>query len=370
MQGLPAAIADHAARLAGAPEPYRAVAVALAALAAILFVAAAAVAVRRAWRRLAGAVRGVVGRRYEIYVMEASIEKLHADSPILRASWVSRIYLRGYILSKILRIGGQGRANLADLYSRMGFLAQDAAALSSRRWWRRIEACMAMGLAGGRDHAALLRPLLDDRREAVRIAAARALARLDAPASAPGIIAAMPAASVWGAARLADMVAGMGAPAYEHVRKAIEDCTDPAQRARLVDVVGKIGDTRGVSLLMGLLKDADQEIRIRAAKGLGIVPDRRSSVALLRALVDASWEVRAQAAKSLGRIGDEETIAPLAACLEDRSWWVRYNSAYALAALGATGKAELERVVGAQEGFARDIAMQVLEMSAQGILDQ
>ena len=28
------------------------------------------------------------------------------------------------------------------------------------------------------------------------------------------------------------------------------------------------------------------------------------------------------------------------------------------------------RQVGAQEGFARDIAMQVLEMSAQGVLDQ
>ena len=162
----------------------------------------------------------------------------------------------------------------------------------------------------------------------------------------------------------------MGPPAFEHIKKAVECCTAPAERARLIDVVGKLGDTRGVALLLTLLKDADQEIRIRAAKSLGQIPDRRSSVALVRALGDDSWEVRAQAAKSLGRIGDEDTLAPLSACLEDRNWWVRYNSAHALAALGEAGAAELTRVVDARQGFARDIALQVLEMSAQGVFEQ
>lgn len=370
MQGLSAAITNIAARVAGAPGPYRLIATGLAALAALLLFVALAVAIRRIWRGLASALRYAVERRYGIYVMEASIEKLHADSPVLRAAWLSRVYLRGFILAKLLRIGGQGRAGLADLYTRMGYLDRDAAALAHPLWWRRIEACTAIGLAGGAGLAARVRPLLVDRREAVRIAAARALSRIDVPDAAPAIIDAMAGASEWGSARLADMVAGMGPPAFEHVKEAVGSCHDAAGRARLIDVVGKLGDTRGVALLLTLLKDEDRETRIRAAKALGQIPDRRSTVALTRALGDGSWEVRAQAAKSIGRIGDVEALGALTACLEDRNWWVRYNSAHALAALGAAGAAELQRVVDAREGFARDIALQVLEMSAQGVLEQ
>jgi HEAT repeat protein len=366
----PEAIAEFAAFARGAPEPYRSIGAAVAAEAAVLVLIAVAVLLVRTWRGFIGLLRRAVEHRYGIYVMEASIERLHDDSPILRASWLSRIFLKGYILSKILRIGGTGRSGLADLYARMGFLVSDVAGLSSRRWWLQVGSCMAIGLAGDRALAARVRPLLGDRREAVRIAAARALARLDTPAAAPDILAAMPGATEWGAARLAGLVAGMGQPAFDHVKGAVEACADPAQRARLVDIVGKIGDTRGVSALMGLLKDPDQEIRIRAAKALGVVPDRRASVALVRALEDESWEVRAQAAKSLGRICDEETVAPLSARLDDKNWWVRYNSAHALAALGGAGKSELERTVTARAGFARDIALQVIEMQAQGVLEQ
>ena len=365
MQGLSTLVTDTAALFAAVPQPYRTVSVTLA---AVLLVVVAAVGARRAWRMVVEAIRAAVEQRYGMYVMEASIETLSDDSPIFRASWLSHIYLNGYILSKILRIGGQGRAGLTDLYARMGYLAAAAEALSSRRWWRRVEGCVAIGLAGNRSMAARVRPLLSDRREAVRIAAARALARIDAPDAAPEIIATLSGASEWGAARLADMVAGMGTPAFEHVKKAIEECGNPAQRARLVDVIGKIGDIRGVPLLIGLLNEPDREIRIRAAKASGVVSDPGSAAALVRALGDDSWEVRAQAAKSLGRIGDDDSIVPLSACLKDRNWWVRYNGAHALAALGAAGKAELKRVVETGEGFAHDIALQVLEMQAQGVL--
>ncbi|MBI5528012.1 MAG: HEAT repeat domain-containing protein [Deltaproteobacteria bacterium] len=367
--GVPS-IPEFAQAVLRAEEPYRTVGLVVGTEIAVLLGVSAAVLLWFVWKGFLELLRMAVERRYGIYVMEASIERLHEDSPILRASLVSRAYLRGHLLSKILRIGGPGRRSLADLYTRMGFLDRDAAGLSSMRWWQRVESCVAIGLAGRTEFAARVGPLLDDSREAVRIAAARALSRLEGAAAVPAIVAAMGQATEWGAARMADMIAGCGAGAFEHVKAAVESSAEPVQRARLIDILGAIGDTRAIPILLGLMKDADSEIRIRAAKALGVVPDRRSAVALARALGDDSWEVRAQAAKSLGRVGDPEMIEELSGRLDDRNWWVRFNSAHALAAMGEPGRSELQRVVEQKSGFARDIAAQVLDMSAQGVLEQ
>jgi HEAT repeat protein len=363
-------ISEIAQAVLRAEEPYRAVGLAVGTEIAVLLGLSAAVLLWLIWKGLLELVRRAVEHRYGIYVMEASIERLHEDSPILRASAVSRAYLRGLLLSKILRIGGPGRRSLADLYARMGFLDRDAAGITSLRWWQRVESCVAIGLAGTPEFAARVRPLLSDGREAVRIAAARALSRLEGAAAVPAIVTAMGQATEWGAARMADMIAECGPGAFEHVKGAVESSAEAVQRARLIDILGAIGDARAIPILLGLVKDADVEIRIRAAKALGVVPDRRSAVALSRALGDDSWEVRAQAAKSLGRVGDPETIEALSGRLDDRNWWVRFNSAHALAAMGEPGRSELESVVAHKAGFARDIAAQVLDMSAQGVLER
>jgi HEAT repeat protein len=133
-------------------------------------------------------------------------------------------------------------------------------------------------------------------------------------------------------------------------------------RVGVARALGMTGDPRAEPALIDLLRRGDIEERISAARALGEVGGPHTRDELERALRDDSWQLRAQAAKALGQVAAMRSVPALEAVLDDPAWWVRANAGTALRALGAPGRAALDRALEHEDAFARDRAREALAM--------
>jgi HEAT repeat protein len=63
-------------------------------------------------------------------------------------------------------------------------------------------------------------------------------------------------------------------------------------------------------------------------------------------------------------------IPKLSDALRDEQWWVRFRAAGALAALGDYGRIALEEAIGADDPYARDMAISIGSLSEANRLEQ
>lgn len=96
------------------------------------------------------------------------------------------------------------------------------------------------------------------------------------------------------------------------VVKALED-PNHLVRARAAQVLGKIGDTASIALLINRLEDQreDRDVRARAAEALGQLKATEAVEPLVDAMGDMFWHLRHHAIIALGRIGDRRAEGAL-----------------------------------------------------------
>ncbi|OGF04768.1 MAG: hypothetical protein A2W00_00565 [Candidatus Eisenbacteria bacterium RBG_16_71_46] len=245
--------------------------------------------------------------------------------------------------------------------------AAERRALRDDSPWRRELAARRLALLRAPSSRRALRRAMVRGPEAVRYAAARALARYGDLAalrwvlSHPERLASRhPAAwtsllRAFGRRARADLLAGLDLP------PAL-----PALERALIEALGLLGPAAAAGAIQPRLASPDPELRVAAARALGRLAAAERAPALVMALGDGVWQVRAQAAWALGRLRAPAAIAPLTDCLADPSWWVRRHAAYALGALGADGRAALRHVADtSRDPFARDMALEVLNGGAR-----
>jgi cyclophilin family peptidyl-prolyl cis-trans isomerase/HEAT repeat protein len=98
---------------------------------------------------------------------------------------------------------------------------------------------------------------------------------------------------------------------------------DAALRARTALAIGRIGDLRGESVLVALLKDSAAEVRASAAFAAGIVPGGTLTGELSAHLSDPDPAVGAAAARAISFLGRSEGESALVAALPAASAEVR-----------------------------------------------
>ena len=259
------------------------------------------------------------------------------------------------------------RATLLPLYEPLGFVAQEIEALSDRHWPRRMTAASRLGTIGDREAVLALVATLDDPLLDVRLAAAHALARLEAAEAVEPILRSLALPGELPSRLAADALLEMGDPAIASLvaflRRSRDD-TDPACMSVAIQVLGQRKSPSAVPCLIDLLDHASAELRLNAARALGQIGDAHALTPLCRSAQDPIWGVRSAAAQALGRIGDARALPTLSGRLIDRAWWVRYNAAQALYRLGSEGRdALLDTVARTADRYARDISMQVLQQN-------
>lgn len=103
-------------------------------------------------------------------------------------------------------------------------------------------------------------------------------------------------------------------PLIRHMQHFLRHKGEEKRDGRIdaIEAIGKLGDERALSFLLGALNDGERNVRAEAADVLGKLGDERAVPALVR-LVERDWSRRVifYAAGALGDIGGEKAIVGL-----------------------------------------------------------
>ena len=125
-------------------------------------------------------------------------------------------------------------------------------------------------------------------------------------------------------------------------------------RCRAIEALGEIGEP-GDELsekILAFLEDEDSRIRMHSALALGKCRYAAACSTLIDTLGDPNHNVRGLSAWSLGNLGDERAIQALIGALEDDGESVRI---YAYQALDAFGPKALPELENARQARSRDV---------------
>lgn len=112
---------------------------------------------------------------------------------------------------------------------------------------------------------------------------------------------------------------------------------DPHFRQGIAEILGKIGDLRGVDPLIEALHDPDIGVQCSAANSLGKIGDNRAVDALISKLEHENESVRHAAVDALVTIGDPRAIEALRKIRDDPHTWIRDTVIEALQKLDRSG---------------------------------
>jgi HEAT repeat protein len=102
-------------------------------------------------------------------------------------------------------------------------------------------------------------------------------------------------------------------------------------RAAAMTTLARLGDPRGLTVVVSGLNDKDENVRAEAARSLAVMGDPRSLDPLVGALHDPSPDVRLEAAVAVGGFKDARAINSLTGLLGDGDWRVSAAAAESLA---------------------------------------
>jgi curved DNA-binding protein CbpA len=158
-----------------------------------------------------------------------------------------------------------------------------------------------------------------------------------------------------------DELVKIGKITFSYVSKATRS-PDEVIRRKACDVLGRIGDPRGINPLIRLLSDSDVYVRRRAANALINLGDKKAVLPLINALNDPESKVRARAAEALGNIKDQQAVEPLIISLQDKKSRVRHASVVALGKIGDSRALQpIEALLIDHRSNVRSIAQKTLE---------
>lgn len=225
--------------------------------------------------------------------------------------------------------------------------------LARRRALRALANLPAFRAAGGDLPGETLVPLvgaLTDTDPDVRIAAAQALAGSENPMVAVSLLLLLNDPDPTVATEVAALFSGMRGEGVQGVRDrlhAMLATTDPVLKARVVQVLGNIGDAASAALLVPILDAGERDLVFEAIRALGKIGARGPEGKLAEILADANHHhtVRIQASWALGRMGDAaaagEALKRALADTDDRvaqaalSAWVELSPSDAVGDLAA-----------------------------------
>ena len=230
----------------------------------------------------------------------------------LRAASVLRPLPRDKLVDLLERLTanlhGPSLERLQLLYAALRLRRDAAWLVRSWRWWRRLEGVRLYGAMGGSmSHAPLLRALRD-RHPSVRMAAARALGRIQSPDVLPSLLGAL-GGGMFDLSRrqIAAILVSMGPTAWPILRAELDKpAYQPGQlrlHTAILEVLALSGDLQARGVILRALRDPEEELRIAGFKAAVLMHLSLPAEELRRGLGDERWTVRAQAARACGAGG-------------------------------------------------------------------
>ena len=256
-------------------------------------------------------------------------------------------------------LAGGDAATIAETARDAGIVAKAEQGCRSRSWRRRTHAVRVLSRLGSGETS--VPPLLEDPRLEVRAAAAEWTAGHPAEPLADALVRLLADSEPLTRVTAMDSLIRMRREAVPSLARAIE-----GERTETLPIVlqvaARIADSDLAGPAFSRLEDPDPAVRMWVARLLGALGGEEHAATVVALLGDPAPEVRAAAAVALGRLGHWPSASTLAERLRDPVWRVRRDAALALRVLGAPGELLLERALRDDDGFARDMARQTLDL--------
>ena len=260
------------------------------------------------------------------------------------------------------KIRGEYANRLVSLMRILGLMDDCLRDLQDDDWFVRAQACKTLGVFREPDVIRALYRAVEDPEPAVRVEAARALARQGSVQSVVDVVRQIVPGDEQPSVAVMALFRSLGREAVPELVQLLEShTTGLAARLVAADALGHLGDLRAVPALLQLYDHPAANLRITVMEALARLGDPRALPAVLLCMTDSAWEVRAQAAAAAGRIGSAETVALLQQLLGDEHWWVRYYAAEALLRLGPQGLKILREAAASEQTLAAEMAGGLLE---------
>jgi HEAT repeat protein len=263
--------------------------------------------------------------------------------------------------SRVGMLDPEGRRDVTRLIEKKGYVDSFIRMSGSRFKWKRARAIKVLGqLVPPRATPVLIRAT-DDRDLDIRHFAASAVSRIRTPEAERALMEMLGKGTEYLSYQIAAMFAEEGVADRQSLMGKLRS-PQASERRWAAEVLTGLKDYDAVPALLALLDDDNPDARAAGAKALGALARERDAGrigALLES--DPVWFVRAQAAGALGQICSTESVALLCAGLRDESWWVRRRCIESLVAIGGDAVPALRDVLGWDDRFARESAVEALE---------
>ncbi|HYM58897.1 MAG TPA: HEAT repeat domain-containing protein [Solirubrobacteraceae bacterium] len=256
--------------------------------------------------------------------------------------------------------GGQSD-RLAEIAGELGIVEAAERRCGSRRWRRRLRGARLLTVLGVR--SPVIAPLFEDHHPELRAQAAEWVAEQPTPDNVERLLDLLDDEHTLCRFTVKDSLLRIGSAAADPIARRLRR-GERAVSPELLTVATWQAVPAMLEPALALAGANDPAVRAGAAGLLGALGGAAGAEALGTLLVDDAPQVRAAAATALGKIAHWEAAPDLAARLEDRDFDVRRAAALALRSLGPSGELQLRRSLRSPDGFAHDMARQVLDLPA------
>ncbi len=255
--------------------------------------------------------------------------------------WEREVLLRA-LRQLIEQTKGRERTQLVGVLREAGFHRQALTDLRQGFSLRRLHAANLLGDFDDEESIVALRGALADRDAAVRLAAARALLRLDRIDSLAGLLRALAFSREDPPLILAEIFARLPERLIPEAVQLLDGGL-PAEWTRMLAIaLGRRQVSGAYDTFTALRQSASPRVRAAAWVALAELGDPRAGELVIEGLRDPAPDVRRAAAQCAGQLGGPDVLAPLAELLADADWNVAWAAAQALLQSGPAGRELLE----------------------------
>lgn len=253
------------------------------------------------------------------------------------------------LLSRILRdliagTRGSDRARCIALLETTGIRRDAARAVHNRAAPARQEAVEVLSHFDDAGALAAVRAALEDRDDAVRLVAARALVKRDRAESLRLLLERLRLSPGDPPLAVADLLDDLSPALQREAIALLVEGSLPPEWTRLVALALARCQVLDAFDAIAALRGA-REARLRAACWVALerLGDPRAGAFLAEGLADPDADVRQTATSCAAGVGGAETVPALERLLRSEDWWERHRAATALLALGPTGVGAVDR---------------------------
>jgi len=271
--------------------------------------------------------------------------------------------LQEIALDLIASVRGETKERLITLLVDIGGVVTNAERLKTGKEWERQQAVRNLSIYPKEQAENLLRAVLEDPSQNLRIAAARALIDIGAEITLDELIKSLFSKGGEKSIALRDIFRRIAPQQADALLNILSQEISESLQLLVIDALGTTRNHESIPTLMQQFDSPLVDVRAEVLRALTTIGHPDATSIILQGLDDEKWEVRAQAAVGAGRIGIDSAIPKLRELMDDDEWWARFRAAEALKKIGGKGISMLSKTANGTSRAAK-IAELVLNQEA------